>query len=160
MKGKISTKVFAGFALILLLLAIIAVVSVTNLMGAEGYFKNYRSLARQTVADSRVQANMLMTRIYAKNFVIDANPENIAGVEERAQTTIEMIAEARELTADSGFQMLIDNLDSELKDYLARFEEVTAKQSQRDELVNNTLNVIGPQMERNLTAIMESAFMR
>ena len=59
---------------------------------------------------------------------------------------------------DSGFQMLIDNLDSELKDYLARFEEVTAKQSQRDELVNNTLNVIGPQMERNLTAIMESAF--
>jgi signal transduction histidine kinase/DNA-binding response OmpR family regulator len=158
MKGRISTKVFTGFALILALLTIIAVVSVTNLMGAQGYFKDYRSLARQTVADSRVQANMLMTRIFAKNFVIDANPENIAGVEARAKTTIEMIAEARELTADSGFQMLIDNLDSELKDYLARFEEVTAKQSQRDELVNNTLNVIGPQMEQNLTGIMESAF--
>ena len=158
MKGRISTKVFTGFGLILVLLTIIATVSVYHLMGADTYFKNYRSLARQTVADSRVQANMLMTRIYAKNFVIDANRDNIAGVEERARATIELIAEARILTVDRGFQMVLDNLDRELKDYLGRFEEVTAKQAQRDELVNNTLNVIGPQMERNLTEIMESAF--
>ena len=37
-------------------------------------------------------------------------------------------------------------------------EAVTAKQAQRDQLVNESLNVIGPRMERNLTAIMESAF--
>jgi len=102
MKGRISTKVFTGFALILVLLTIIAVVSVTHLMGAGRYFKSYRSLARQTVADYRVQANMLMTRIYAKNFVIDKNMENIDGVEERVRMTIEVIAQARDLTSDAG----------------------------------------------------------
>jgi len=158
MKGKISTKVFAGFALVIALLIIIAAVSVTHLVGADRYFKGYRSLARQTVADSRVQANMLMTRIFAKNFVIDANPDNISGVEERANLTIEMIAEARDLTMDPGFQMVIDDLDRELRSYLEKFHEVTAKQAQRDELVNSTLNVIGPQMEKNLTTLMEGAF--
>ncbi len=158
MKGRISTKVFTGFTLVLVLLAIIAVVSVTNLMGADRYFKEYRSLARQTVADSRVQANMLMTRIYAKNFVIDKNMENVEGVEQRARMTIEMIAQARELTSDDGFQLLIDNLDGELRTYLDYFKRVTQLQAQRDLLVNGTLNVVGPQMEKNLSAIMESAF--
>ena len=127
-------------------------------MGADRYFKSYRSLARQTVADSRVQANMLMTRIYAKNFVIDKNMENIEGVEERAKMTIEMIAQARELTSDAGFRLLIDNLDRELQTYLTYFDRVTKLQAERDALVNDTLNVVGPQMEQNLTAIMESAF--
>jgi signal transduction histidine kinase/CheY-like chemotaxis protein len=158
MKGRISTKVFVGFGVVLALLVVISVVSLTHLMDADSYFRNYRSLARQTVADSRVQANMLMTRIFAKNFVIDANRSNIEGVEERARLTIDMIAQARELTADPGFQLVIDNLDRELRGYLEHFDEVTAKQAQRDKLVNESLNVIGPRMEQNLTAIMESAF--
>ena len=142
----------------LALLTVIAVVSVTHLMGADRYFKSYRSLARQTVAVSRVQANMLMTRIYAKDFVIDKNMENIEGVEERAKMTIDMIAQARELTSDAGFRLLIDNLDGELQTYLTYFDRVTKLQAERDEMVNDTLNVVGPQMEQNLTAIMESAF--
>ena len=61
--------------------------SITGLIGlesAENIFGTYRKLARQTNADGRVQANMLMTRIFTKNFVIDANRENIDGVQERA----------------------------------------------------------------------------
>jgi hypothetical protein len=49
-------------------------------MGADKNFKTYRSLARQTNADGRVQANMLMTRLLAKDLVITASPDNIDGV--------------------------------------------------------------------------------
>ena len=154
---KISTKVFSGFAIILTLLLIISAVSMTSLINADKNFKNYRSLARQTNADGRIQANMLMTRIYAKNFVISASRDNIDGVEERARTTIEMIEDARSLTTDPGFRLVIDSLGEKLNDYVARFEEITAKQDERNVLVHDTLNVIGPRMEKNLTAIMESA---
>jgi methyl-accepting chemotaxis protein len=99
-KSSISTKVLAGFGVVVTLLVIISAVSLVSLMTADRHFKDYRSLARQTNADGRVQANMLMTRIYAKNFVIDANKDNIEGVEQRARKTIEMIARARELTGD------------------------------------------------------------
>jgi signal transduction histidine kinase/CheY-like chemotaxis protein len=155
---SISTKVLAGFGLVILLLVGISIVSLISLTNADRHFKDYRALARQTVADGRVQANMLMTRIFAKNFVIDASPENIEGVEQRAKTTLEMIAQARELSKDTGFQLVLDNLDRELRDYLTQFKKVTEKQVHRDTLVHDTLNVIGPQMEKDLTAIMESAF--
>jgi signal transduction histidine kinase/DNA-binding response OmpR family regulator len=155
---RISTRVFSGFAIILLLLLIISAGSLSSLISADKNFKKYRSLARQTNADGRIQANMLMTRIYAKNFVIDASRDNIAGVEQRARTTIEMIEEARGLTTDPGFQLIVDSLDQELNEYVARFQEVTELQAERDELVHGTLNVVGPRMEKNLTSIMESAF--
>ena len=77
---NISTKVMTGFAVVVALLVIISTVSLIGLMGADRNFKDYRSLARQTNAKGRVQANMLMTRIFAKNFVISASEDNIEGV--------------------------------------------------------------------------------
>ena len=157
-KLNISTKVFSGFGIVLSLLIAIAVISLISLVGADRNFKGYRALARQTNAEGRVQANMLMTRIFAKNSVISASRDNIAGVEERAKKTVEMIDEARELTRDSGYLLMMDSLDLELSDYIAQFEVVTQRQRERDVLVKETLNVVGPRMERHLTAIMESAF--
>jgi signal transduction histidine kinase/DNA-binding response OmpR family regulator len=157
-KLKISTKVFSGFGIVLSLLIVLAVISLISLVGADRNFKGYRALARQTNAEGRVQANMLMTRIYAKNFVISASRDNIVGVEERAKRTVEMIDEARELTQNPGYLLMMDSLYQELTDYITQFEVVTEKQAQRDLLVNDTLNAVGPAMERDLTAVMESAF--
>ena len=126
---NISTKVFSGFGIVLFLLLVIAAVSLVSLFRADTNFKNYRALARQTNAEGRVQANMLMTRLYAKDFIISANAKNIDKIQERAQRTIEMIAEARELTKERGYQLLIDSLDLELQEYVAGFEQVTRKQS-------------------------------
>jgi signal transduction histidine kinase/DNA-binding response OmpR family regulator len=155
---NISTKVFSGFGIVILLLLLISAVSLISLVGADRNLKNYRALARQTNAEGRVQANMLMTRLYAKDFIISANAENIEKIEERARRTIEMIAEARELTTNPGYKLIIDGLDQELREYTAGFDEVTKKQARRDEIVHGTLNTVGPQIEKDLTAIMESAF--
>ena len=155
---NISTKVFLGFGIILLLLLMIAAISMFSLMGADKNFKTYRTLARQTNADGRVQANMLMTRLLAKDFVITASRDNIDRVRLRAAKTIEMIDDARELTHAPGYLLLIESLDQELQEYVAEFEKVTTRQAQRDEIVLGTLNVVGPRMEQDLTRIMESAF--
>jgi len=155
---NISTKVFLGFGIVLALLLLISMVSMVSLVRADKNFKSYRTLARQTNADGRVQANRLMTRLGAKDFVISASGDNIDEVKVRAEKTIEMITDARELTKNPGYLLVIESLDRELRDYLAQFEKVTAKQTQRDEIVHETLNVVGPKMEKNLTQIMASAF--
>jgi signal transduction histidine kinase/DNA-binding response OmpR family regulator/CHASE3 domain sensor protein len=157
-KINISTKVFVGFGIVLALLLLISVVGTFSLISADRHFKNYRALARQTNADGRVQANMLMTRLLAKDFVITASRDNIDGVRSRAEKTIEMIAEARALTRNSGYLLVIESLDQELNDYLSEFEKVTLRQQERDEIVHGSLNVIGPRLEKSLTRIMESAF--
>ena len=44
-KMNISTKVFSGFAVVLVLLIAIATISLLSLVGADRNFKNYRALA-------------------------------------------------------------------------------------------------------------------
>jgi len=155
---KISTKIYLGFGCVLLLALIVAGVGLLGLNNAEGTFATYRQLARQTNADGRVQANMLTTRIFAKNFVIDANQENIVGVQDRARKTLELIRENRDLGgADAGRRILLSDLEESLQRYVDKFGEVTALQQERDDLVSNKLNKLGPVIEKNLTAIMTSA---
>jgi signal transduction histidine kinase/DNA-binding NarL/FixJ family response regulator len=155
---RISTKVYLGFGLVLMLALVIAAIGYVGLRNADETFATYRKLARQTNADGRVQANMLTTRIFAKNFVINANRENIKGVQERAKRTLALIRENRHLGgADTGRKVLLGDLESSLQRYVAKFQEVTDFQTQRDELVKNQLNVLGPKIERSLTDIMTSA---
>ena len=118
-KYKMATKVFVGFGIVLALLLAISVVAVISLRDAEGNLATYRILARQTNVEGRVQANMLTTRLHVKDFIINANTDNIQSVNDRAQLTIEMIAEASALTTDPGYQLNIENVNQELQSYVS-----------------------------------------
>jgi len=158
MSVNMTTKIYAGFGAVLLLAVLVGAVGTLSLIEASDIFVKYRTLARQTNADGRIQANMLMTRIFAKNFVIDASASNIEGVNERAQRTLEMIEQANALTAESDARrLLVEDLQRDLDTYVSEFGKVTQWQGQRNELVNQRLNVLGPATERALTEIMQSA---
>ena len=68
-KIKIPTKIFAGFGIVIGLLLLAAGIGSLSLADTNEDYDEHRALARQTVAVGRVQANMLMTRIHAKDFV-------------------------------------------------------------------------------------------
>jgi len=157
-KIKISNKVFGGFGIVLCLLILIAVVGFRSLNSAKFDFGEYRSLARQTNQAGRIQANMLMTRMFAKNFMLSPSEKNISGVHKRAKETLSLIPEARKISTDPKFTKILDNVEKELKSYIVSFTKVTEQQKHRSDIVNDTLNVVGPQMEKELSAIMQSAF--
>jgi CHASE3 domain sensor protein/HAMP domain-containing protein len=155
---KIPTKIFCGFGIIIALMLIATVLGSISLTGANADFDEYRALARQTNAVSRIQTNMLLTRIYAKNFVISADKSNIAMVHGRARKTTEAVAKANKLAENPAYKKTIDELDGELHHYMDEFTRVTDLQAERNNLVLQKLNVIGPATERALTQIMESAY--
>ncbi len=158
MNVKMTTKIYVGFGIILMSAVVIAIVGIQSLNGASNAFGKYRTLARQTNADGRVQANMLMTRIFAKNFVINATEDNIEGVQSRAQRTLEMIKLSTFLTEDNAARrLLVEDLEHDLQSYVEEFKKVTLWQGERNELVNGRLNVLGPETEQTLTKIMTSA---
>jgi PAS domain S-box-containing protein len=152
---SIATKFFLVVGILISLLIIISAVGLSSLVGADDDFKRYRSLARQTNAESRVESNMLLTRLFAKNYQIKRSDKNVAGVETRAKNTIAMINEAKELSKDPTRLIMIKSVDSDLNEYLADFNKVTELQAKRDELVIQTLDVVGPQSERDLTELMK-----
>jgi polar amino acid transport system substrate-binding protein len=158
MTTKIWGKVSIGFAAMLVLLFAVSGVGTLSLMDADSNFKLYRSMARQNNADGRIQANMLMTRLYVKNFIIDPGDESIAGAHTRAMQTLKMIEKALELDGSPLYEQSINRLKQELINYTENFKKVVEHHAVRDKLVKETLNVIGPQMEQGLTQIVQSAF--
>ena len=158
MQAKISVKIVAGFGLVLFLLVALGGVAVLSLVDADSRFSEYRGLARQSVTIGRVQANLLMTRMRANTYFRNATEEVKAETEERGQATLKYIDEAITRVTDPDRKALMEEMKSEVQIYVSAFGEATQLQDRRNVIVNETLNVIGPETEKALTQIMESAF--
>ncbi|HIP77866.1 MAG TPA: hypothetical protein EYH07_05325, partial [Kiloniellaceae bacterium] len=155
---KISTRVFGGFGLILVMLTVIGVLSIYSLNFANETFSEYRTLARQANAIGRVQANLLMTRMNVKDFIITKSEKDRDEVFHFEEKTAALIDDALTLVVDPERRTLLEGMKGRMAEYKGHFENVVALNDQRNEIVNSTLNVIGPQIEKDLTAIMESAY--
>ena len=154
----IASKTILALGLVTSMTLGLAIVSLKSTSDIEDIFTNYQQLAHETNVDGRIQANMLMTRLFAKNFIMDPSEESILGVSRRAHATLRFITDARESSLRPEYTEAMERMDKALTDYIGNFSEVVGKQKIREELVNNVLNLIGPQMERGLTKIMDSAF--
>ena len=155
---KVGVKVWAGFAIVLFLLVAAGGVGFFSLNSANESFGTYRGLARATNAVGRVQANMLMTRMNVKDFIIRGTTEEADEVRHYAARTAELIAEALTIVTDDEQIQLLQEVEAEIASYTEQFGLVVVQQERRNQIVNGQLNQIGPQVERKLTEIMESAF--
>ncbi len=155
---KIGTRIGGGFGAVLFLLISIGVGGFLGLIMIEGGFTDYRSTARSTNEIGRVQANLILTRLYAKDFIISGSEEAVSNVRTRAATTFSVAEGALELASRQEEKDLLRNIADDMKFYAERFDDVVALQARRNELVNSTLNAIGPGMRKNLQSIMDTAF--
>ncbi len=153
----LGTKIALGFACILLLLAVGSLVSWRALSTASAGFTTYRSLARDTNLCGRLQANMLMVRMNVKDFIITGSDKDIQEYNDYHDKMSGFMAEAQESIQNTERAALIDAADKDVRDYHQGFEKVCTFMERRHHLVNDVLNVRGPQMEKALTDLMASA---
>ena len=154
---SIKAQIFSGFGIMVILLSINAAVAMFTISHFRENFSDYRSLAIQTNQAGRVQANLLETRIKVKDFVKNANEKTIADVEQRAAKTLELIGDLRGRTQNPDSLKTVDDAKHAVEKYVSAFHEVTKKQGERTSLVTTVLDATGPQIERKLTSIMDSA---
>ncbi len=155
---KISTRIFGGFGLILAMLTTIGVLSIYSLDVANSTFAEYRTLARQANAVGRVQANLLMTRMNVKDFIITKSDKDRDEVYHFKRKTAKLIDEALGVVTNSDRRALLEGMKDSMVEYRGHFDRVIALNNKRNEIVSGTLNAIGPQIEKDLTAIMQSAY--
>ena len=156
-KWRIAAQVGIGLGICLVIVVFIGVFAVTNLKSSGEAFDQYRKIARETNELGRIQANLLLARLSVKNFIISPTEESIANVVRRTDATEELIENTIALTTTREVADIVRNADIEIEQYRSVFEKVIELQNQRNELVLNNLNRIGPQIERQLTQIMQSA---
>ncbi|MEQ5777790.1 MCP four helix bundle domain-containing protein [Thalassospira sp. NFXS8] len=151
---NIPTKIFGGFGIIIALLLVIAVVSGVSLRAADDNFKSYRHLALQTNLAGRVQANLLEARLGVKDFLLTKSENSGNTAKTRASKTLELNQQLAASNRNEDVRAMLLTVDEELKTYISTFDEVIVLSreddpvslTRRDDLVRNTLDVIGPKV--------------
>ncbi len=154
---RLGTKITLGFAVVILIFGIVTLVGWRGITSSSEGFSVYRSLARHSNLTGRLQANMLMTRMNVKNFIISGSKKDIKHYHERLDKMKIFLAQSREEIKNKARAEKIKFIADHIKNYEVGFNKVVKLKAKRNDLLDNTLNKIGPQMERTLTTMMKSA---
>jgi methyl-accepting chemotaxis protein len=156
-KLSVKQRLHFGFTLIILLIVASGYVSVSSSFSTAKSFTLYREMARDTNLMGRVQANMLMVRMNAKDFFISGSHKDVIEFNFYYDKVRTFIDEAQREISDPGRAKAIDDIDSELKQYQSYFREVESFMNQRKALVEQGLNMEGKRIEQLLSKIMQEA---
>lgn len=154
---RIGQKIYAGFGIVIILLSTIALTAYFGLTGSISTFADYRGLARDTNLVGRLQANVLMTRLGVKDFIIKGDQSAIDLVKERLAKAESFYEEAK---VEIQSPKRVDNVRSigdALHSYGTGFDDVIKLQARRNESAA-ILNTKGPAIRKEITKVAESAF--
>jgi len=154
---KIGMRLGLGFGLVLTLLAATSLTSYNALNTASSGFTDYRGLARNTNNAGRVQANLLSVRMAALNYINTSNKDSLQIQKERFEKLTGLMESAISEAVSKEQVNTFKAIDEHLKVYARTFDNIVEKIERRHFLVKESLDVIGPQMERNLSDILVSA---
>jgi len=153
----LAKKLIAGFGVVLALLVIIGFVAFNAINDASSNFSDYRSMAINNNTSARVQGNVLEAQIASVNFIRTGNDSEIKEFEKRYVASENFIKEIVESIQNPEWQRMIAKASDQMTEYQASFDKIVNYRDVRNDLVNNHLNVVGPEMEKGLTEILTSA---
>lgn len=153
----LNKKLIIGFSILLFLLIAVALVGSMAMSKAGTGFMEYRTMARDTNLAGRLQANMLMVRMNVKDFIITGSDKDIRQYQHYLQKMHVFLDEAKVEIQNPARAQKIAFIDKAVTEYQEGFEKVIGFKRERNHLVHNILDIEGPTMEKNLTAIMKSA---
>ncbi|PKF81296.1 methyl-accepting chemotaxis protein [Vibrio sp. vnigr-6D03] len=156
---SISKKLSISPAVLIAILIAVAVVS-SNLLNGLSQDMNKISfdLAPDTELAAEVTDSVYGLRLTVKNFIKTGKPEFVEKFNQQAALwTEDMTRSYKEIQNPTRVKMLKE-IEAMKAIYMTTFTgTVVSNMNSRNELVNGTLNANGPQIERKLTKVMDTA---
>jgi len=154
---KVGTKIKMGFGITIALLMLISIIGYYSLSNSSDGINRYRAIARNTNNVGRVQANLLTMRMNVKDFLITSSETDIKEFKEYFEITTTLAGETLEMINNPERKSKVREVQSIVKQYGEDFDKVVKFQELRNDQLENHANIYGPEMEKELTAILKSA---
>jgi methyl-accepting chemotaxis protein len=155
---KILTKIFIGFGIVLALLLVISATGGVSLKSGEGNFTQYREQAALSNQAAMVQATLQKAQMAVGEYLTQSSEDAIAEFEDRISATMTLIEALNGQITDPKRKKTITNAIENLGTYQSAFDQVTSLQTQRNSIAQSRMDVIGPDMEAKLTALMKKSY--
>jgi len=123
---NVTTKIAAGFGLIMILLAATAGQGIFKLTDSSQGFGEYRELARQTNLAGRIQANLLLTSMGAVSYMNSGTQDSLMLYNERLKKLENLMDDAETKITDPERSSLVSKLRNEIETYKNTFKKFQA----------------------------------
>jgi len=153
----IKTRFIFSFTVIVALVAGLIIFAINGLNNASKGFSLYRKMARNAVLASRVQINMLMVRMKAKDYIKTHSEKKIDEFNYYYNRTMKFVDKALISIQHPKRRSKALEVKKLLMKYKENFFKVIEYIRQRNNIVYNNLDVNGKKIERYLTEVMKSA---
>lgn len=153
----IATKIGGGFGIVLVLMVIVGIIAYFGFQQANSGFNTYRSTALDTNLSGRIQANLLMTRMAVKDYIIKVDQQSLDQFNERFKLTDELLHEALKQIHESKRNAILVEINKLLDEYEQGFEDVAVNVRRQEEIFAKVYRVDGPKAEKALTDMLISA---
>lgn len=155
---KLSAQVSLGYAIVMLMLVVVSVAAFVGLERAMNGFNDYRALARDANLAGRVQANMLLVRLYAKDYIINHSDASVEKFKDRYEMLDTFVSQAEVEIQKPERAEKVDYIIGAIDQYDKAFDKVVKYMEDRDQIVKQQLDPNGLAMRKAMTAIAESAY--
>ena len=154
---KIGPKLYAGFGVVILLLAVVAGVSWNGLAGSEKSFETYSSSASAAVIASTVDTAMSNSLLAVRELIATGSDESRANFKKSEESMRKLLADMKPRLKLEANKKLVTEIEALIDGYAQGFGRIAEIRARRNKLVNDGLNVIGPEMRKQLGELIESA---
>lgn len=152
---KLSVRLTLGIGAIVILLTVVAVVAFTALSTASRGFDEYRGLATSTANADRIQANLLAMRVATQTYYASGERAALDEKKLRLANTLEALATAQSEATDDHQLQIYTEMSRMMGVWEKTFEEIFQLMNRRDSLVTAELDVLGPDIQKNLGQLLQ-----
>ncbi|MCA4022196.1 methyl-accepting chemotaxis protein [Vibrio vulnificus] len=156
---SISKKLFFSPVLLIVILVLIVVVSTKLLSSLSNDMNNIAfDLAPDTELAAEMTDSVYGLRLTVKNFIETGNKQFVSRFQEGTVRWSQLMDKAYNEIQNPTRVQYLKEIDGLKAQYLTTFTQVVVNNmNMLNEQVNGVLNVDGPQLEKRLTSVMESA---
>jgi methyl-accepting chemotaxis protein len=154
-KLKLSTQLNVSFYSLIGLMIIVALVAYMGLVNGQKNFVDYRELAQDTNLASRLQANMLNTRLNVLKYVDSDSPATLENYRKSAEKMRDDLDQAKVEIQQPLRAAKIKESTNLIGRYTVGFDQVVQLIAERHQVVKQDLDSSGLSMRKKMTEIME-----
>lgn len=164
-KMRLGGRFALGLAFIFILVAAMAAVAISSFLRSNGDFERYKELANDTRFTQELTENFLKASEAANRYFASRTDDDLAlfntawdeAASSRDKVAKEVTSEEKDENTGMSRKDHVTTISSSLNKYRSAFDQVVTLMRERNRLFDETLDVKGPEMERELTEIMQSA---
>ncbi|MBI3444279.1 MAG: bacteriohemerythrin [Magnetospirillum sp.] len=153
----VSTRIYAGFGLVIALLLALAGQSITTLGTSKDRIDSYASVADNAQRVLRIKGSFAETRRNVVVYTERDDPKALEKVRNIQGALRRDLMESVAATTNPTRKANLTKMQAQFDAYMSAFDKVAVLRAAKEELVEKRMNVIGAAARKDLSSVMQSA---